>query len=355
MLHRTTARLAFTAFEDIDPTVHKDWLLKGVIAGGETSSWVGGPGQGKSALLTDIGVHLAAGRPWRGYRCPSPAAVVIHALERGDLLKRRLDAYRRKWGLDRLPIAVITEALDFMNLSSVAKLVSTVEAVENHYNMGVGLLIIDTYAKAIAAGGGDENAAKDQNRVLGHLRQVQAATGSHIALVGHTGKDESKGARGSNAHLGDVDVMVQFSGEKVKEAKVTKANDQPEGRLTVFELETYEFGLDEDGDPITTSIVASDTPDADVVTKRATVSARQRLALDALDAAVGNFGEDPPADLGLPGTVKAVSFQQWQEELLRRDVLSEDDPHLKSTYYKLRKDMAAKRLIGIRDMLAWRV
>ena len=90
---------------------------------------------------------------------------------------------------------------------------------------------IDTYAKGIAANGGDEDKARDQNRAAANLREVHARNSTCIALVGHTGKDEFRGARGSNAHLGDVDVMVQISGDTIKLAQVVKGNDQPERAL----------------------------------------------------------------------------------------------------------------------------
>ena len=57
-------------------------------------------------------------------------------------------------------------------------------------------------------------------------------------MVGHTGKDESKGSRGSNAILGDVDVMVTLSGDHIRTATVTKANDAPEGPLFLKPLNT---------------------------------------------------------------------------------------------------------------------
>jgi AAA domain len=44
----------------------KPWLIKGVIARDETSSWIAPPGKGKSALLTDIAVHEGGGLDWRG-------------------------------------------------------------------------------------------------------------------------------------------------------------------------------------------------------------------------------------------------------------------------------------------------
>jgi RecA-family ATPase len=125
----------------------------------------------------------------------------------------------------------------------------------------IGLVIVDTFAKLIAAAGGDENSAKDQGAVFGNVQRVKNVTGVHVALIGHTGKDESRGARGSNALLGDVDVMITISGEETKTVTITKANDAPEGPLFSFRSEVHEFGTDEDGDPITVNIVeAADAP-----------------------------------------------------------------------------------------------
>jgi len=119
-------------------------------------------------------------------------------------------------------------------------------------------VIIDTFAKLIATAGGDENSAKDQGLVFANVQRVKNATDTHVALIGHTGKDESRGARGSNAILGDVDVMVSVSGDDIRTATVTKANDAPEGTLFSFKSEVHEFGHDEDGDPITVNVVSDE-------------------------------------------------------------------------------------------------
>jgi hypothetical protein len=47
------------------------------------------------------------------------------------------------------------------------------------------------------------------------------------------------GARGSNAILGDVDVMVEISGDIIRTATVTKANDMPEGPLFSFKSDIH--------------------------------------------------------------------------------------------------------------------
>src|SRR6267142_5984168 len=62
--------------------------------------------------------------------------------------------------------------------------------------------------------------------------------------------------RGSNAILGDVDLMITITGDDIKTATVIKANDYPEGPLFSFKSEVHEFGLDEDGDVISVNIVA---------------------------------------------------------------------------------------------------
>jgi hypothetical protein len=70
--------LPLTFFDDLSENpAAKPWLVKNVIARGETSSWIAPPGKGKSALLADLAVHNAAGKNWRGYRTKRRTGVVI--------------------------------------------------------------------------------------------------------------------------------------------------------------------------------------------------------------------------------------------------------------------------------------
>jgi AAA domain len=252
--------LKLTYFDSCSAVALTRWILKGIIARNETSAWIAPPGAGKSALLTEISVHCAGKLDWRGHRAKEACGVVIFALERADLFKRRLVAYQQRDGLQGLPIAVADAVIDLLNPNCVDIIASTVREAERQFGCSVGLIGIDTYAKGIAANGGDEDKAKDQNRAAANLRSVHSRLENnvHIALVGHTGKDESRGARGSNAHLGDVDVMVQISGDTVKTAQVIKGNDQPERVVAEFKMEPYETGRDEDDEPVTTSIVSAE-------------------------------------------------------------------------------------------------
>jgi AAA domain len=244
-----TDSFPFSTFDEASAgPVAKPWLLKGLLARGETSAWIGAPGSLKSALLTDIAVCIAANRDWHEQRSKQATAVIYFALERADLVRRRLAAYRVRDGFKSLPVAVVSKLVNLMDAATVETVVATIDAVERHFGLPVGLLIFDTYAKAMSAGGGDEDKARDQNLMFANIQRMKERRAVHVALVGHTGKDANRGARGSNAILGDVDLMVAITGTDIRTATITKANDLPEGPIASFRAEMVELGLDEDGE-----------------------------------------------------------------------------------------------------------
>lgn len=272
----------------------KHWLIKGVIAEGETSAWIAPPGGMKSALMAQLSLAVADQRDWHGRKSTSMQGVVYFALERADLVRRRLAAHCRRYGietaeLDNIPIAVCDRMVDLTSPDSPQHVLATLNAAQDETGIPVTFAVFDTFAKLIAAGGGDEQQARDQGKVFANLQRVKNQMPNlHIALVGHTGKDESRGARGSNAILGDVDVMVQISGDAVKTATVIKANDMPEGPLFSFASETHEFGTDEDGDPITVNIVSDEEVTAPQrKAKEPRLSPNQQAMFSILHAAGG--------------------------------------------------------------------
>jgi AAA domain len=342
-------------FNDLIEAAPKAWLIKNVIARGECSSWIAPPGKGKSALLTDIFVHGAGGIDWRGYRVKAPFGGIYFALERVDLVKRRMTAHRLRDDLpSNLPIAIAPQVIDLMSRTSVGNIIDAIKRAEDRFGLGVGLVTFDTWARAIAAGGGDESGAKDQNTALANLRRVLDKVHVHIATIGHTGKDESRGERGSNAKIADVDLQVQLSGDTVRTATVKKANDQAEGPLTSFRLEAFDFGPDEDGDPFCTFIVSSEAVSEVAATNRS-LSDRQKRALEALTEAVITHGVELPTTDGMPAGIKAVTTDQWRAALYRLGVLDPIAKNPRARVIELRNRLAVMRVIGVRDERVWPV
>lgn len=256
---QTSKGYPFKTFDEmaIEATA-KRWLIKGIFARGESSAWIAPPGGMKSALMARASISVAAGLDWNGHRSKETAGVVYFAFERADLVRRRLQAHGARQDLTGLPIAIVNTPFDLTKADSFKRVVDTIRDVGRHFGCSTGLGIFDTFAKLISAGGGDENSAKDQGLVFASLQRIKNATDIHVAIVGHTGKDENKGMRGSNAALGDVDMMVTVSGELIRTATVTKANDAPEGPLFSFKSDIHEFGTDEDGDPVSVNVVSGE-------------------------------------------------------------------------------------------------
>lgn len=353
---KASSALALTYYDELSDAPPKFWIIKSVLARGETSNWFGPPGVGKSVLMTDLAFHVAAGMDWRGYRSKERCGVVYIALERGALVNRRLSAYRRVHGKADLPIAVASNVIDLKNKNCVKLIVDTVRAAEARFGCDVGLLVIDTISKGIAAGGGDEDKAKDVNIVLANLRRVEELTNVHIACVGHTGKDEGRGHRGSNANLGDVDLMVQISGDGgVKTATVIKINDGAEGPLTHYKIESALLGTDEDGDPITTAVISDDAAEATQEAKvKKGLSGAQRRAMELLTRCINDRGRPAPSSAGFPPYTRVVLLDEWHEACERGSLSSAKEKDDRDRIFRRAKDdLQTFKRIACLDGLVW--
>jgi hypothetical protein len=295
---------------------------------------------------------------------------VIFALERAALYRRRFDAYQQRDGYKSLPIAVVGKVIDLLNPKCVDIIVATVREAERHMGCAVGLIAFDSYSKGIAAGGGDEDKARDQNRVAANMRRIQEQFDVHIATVGHTGKDESRGERGSNARLGDIDVLIQITGDgSTKTAKVTEANDQLERVIAQFRLEPIELGVDANGNVITTSIIANtEITEPAVSAQKQKRKRRWSKALTTLRRALmvvlAEHGE-VTRPFGMEGPeLRAVDREDVRSEFYKIVVVNSDSKESereakKKAFSRSLKDAHDDELIGLREvngsMLIWLV
>jgi hypothetical protein len=329
--------------------IERDWIIKGIFARRETSAWIAPPGGMKSALLAQASVHAASALGWHGHRSCEACGVVYFALERSDLVKRRLKAHEARLSLPGLPIAVVGQIID---PRQPLRIQATIEEAARAMGVSVGLVIFDTFAKLIAAAGGDESSAKDQGIVFTHLQRIKDATNTHIALIGHTGKDESRGWRGSNASLGDVDLEATVSGDVVRTVTVTKRNDGAEGPLFSFTSEIHDFGLDRDGEPLTVNVVSHEDV-ATVPSGRragAKISPRNAKALAALQNVLA--GDQVTI---LPGNRRAAHRDHWQAECILLGLIdSAAKPHSARTMFaRFRADLFSANRIAIEDDWQW--
>lgn len=342
-----TLALESKTFDQCTVAAPKKWLVENVIALKEDSSWYGPPGAGKSGLLLDLALHVASGRDWRGnkfIRCENcnpeevnnreNRGVIYFALERADLTERRIAAYKQRDGLSGLPFKLITKQIHLVDPSCVQILRHTIAKFFEDTGAQPGLVIIDTWGKAIAPY--DRNSAATHDMAALHLKQVrESLPGSnrfHLATIGHSGKNIDSGEGGSNSRQAHIDLEVQVSAGN---AKITKGNDQAKGELTKFEFEevTVHPKSEDEGydDPPSwsTHIIATQAPVREartVASKPLTGKAAQ--ALDALKRVIAH-GQDG-----------AAHVDYWKEELTKVALIKADDKNPRTTFRRIQNSVS---------------
>jgi hypothetical protein len=146
-------------------------------------------------------------------------------------------------------------------------------------------------------------------------------------------------------------LAVQIGGDMTKTATVVKGNDQVDGALTAFSAEEICIGMDEDGEPLTAAIISASIPTVHAPTAKR--SAKQELALNALDRAVRDHGCVAPQGVAAPPWAKVAKVDHWREELLRCGVVRRDLKNPRSAFKKLKDALAEGRHIFERDGYVW--
>jgi hypothetical protein len=232
-------------------------IVKGVLHPGDIAVLYGASGVGKTFVAVDLSYHVALGVDWHGQRVRSvPVLLVILEGMRGA--RHRMVAYREKMGsagpmLARLTIHTPLDKTEAGKEGEAAIIVNA-RAFGNHAGRPVGLIVIDTLARAIA--GDDENSAQDITAFVGRASAIARETGACVLIIHHPGKDDARGMRGSSALFAACDAVIKITEQDEKRFVSTeKVKDGPLGDLFAYRLDQVTLGTDEDGDTITSCVV----------------------------------------------------------------------------------------------------
>ena len=306
------ARFQITWFDEVNQSVSKEWIVKGIIGASEFSLWVAKPGTAKSVLLVDIGCHIAADLDWHGRKVKS-GLVVFFAAERKALTERRVAAWSKRHGVTGIPFAVVGGKLDLTNgLIDAKALAVAVKQCEQKSGLPCHLVILDTVTRTFGAG--DQNSSKDMQRFIQSADALTSATGAHVAAIHHSGwvGDRGKGAVDLDGAV-DVSFGISVVGSgpaKAFKLECTGANDGEEGVVTAFMLESVDLGTDADGNVTTAPVVIrADTSKQD----GSNLKGNAGKALDCLRTVIEEDGESPPTgSTGFPEGVLAVRRDVWR-------------------------------------------
>lgn len=337
-------------FDDIGLDLHADYLIKGILPLGGLSVIYGPPGCGKSFVVTDMALSVARRIDWFGHRVSGGGAIYL-AAEGQQGFKKRLAAYRLAHlseGSTGIPFRLIPVQLGLLSGPDKSELIRLIEE-GTPAGEPIKLVVIDTLNRTLNEG--DENDPHDMGQFLANMTAIQAATGAHVCLVHHTGKNAAAGARGHSSLLGAVDTAIEVvQVGSVRTATVTKQKDGAPAVIS-FTLEVHDLGQDRDGDPVTSCTV---TPSAARPSQAARLSPTMRRARDLLTDAITTAGQAQPASPHIPSAVQAVKTELWREYCYKGGLTASDDADTKrKTFNRARQDLVAAGIVGTWDGWAW--
>lgn len=322
------------------------WIVRGVLPREGLAVVYGPSGSGKSFLVLDLLASVVDGREWFG-RKVRPVPVTYCALEGEAGLSQRMNAYQRKHGATAGEgMRFLMTAFDLLTGEDVEGLCAAIGSA----GAGGGVVVLDTLNRA--APGTDENSSQDMGRIIAACKHLQAKVGGLVVLVHHTGKDATKGMRGHSSLPAVLDVAVEVTrSEERRGWKLAKSKDGRDGDVEPFMLEQVELGYDDDGEPVTSCVVARGAPQDGP--KEPKLTTTEKLALSALRKMEQTHGEAPPE--GAPGWVHlAVSEEVWRGECYAAGISTGDDPSAKrKAFQRARQGLMDKRMVGCRDDLYW--
>jgi hypothetical protein len=307
-----------TSVADVFPTVDADAIegifesddfVEGLLIKGQMSVLYGPSNSGKTFFASDLAMHVALGRQWRGLDVTQQAVLYV-AAEGSWGIRNRVLAFRRHYEVPHLPLTVMTSSLNMYDSDEdMVKLIATIRAASERLG-GVGLVVIDTLARVM--GGGDENTASDMGLLVQHVDELCSELGLHVMLVHHSGKDVARGARGSSSLRAATATEIEVEPlEGMSVAHVTKQRDLEIAGEFGFGLVPVTLGVNARGKPVTSCIV--EAREAAVVKKkqRRPSGKVQRLILREMAEALASFPQAHKIHNG--PTVRAVREADWQK------------------------------------------
>ena len=307
-------RFEFLKASDYVKGKQLSWLVKRVIPRAEVGVVYGASKAGKSFFVMDLCMAIVLGHDWRGHKVKKGRVAYICA-EGASGFKLRLLAQAEYAGVDIADIdnfMVLGDGPNLLEKADISDLLKQLSKIPD-----LQLIVIDTMAQVTP--GANENSAEDMGRALAHCKVLHKKTDATVCLIGHSGKDATKGIRGWSGILGALDFEICVSREgDVRQAEVTKMKDGPgEGDIYGFALEVQNLGLDEDGDMVTTCIVRESDQ---VASKKGTRdSPREGRNITAVRRALAALTEPPTEELLVAAAVSQMTAPPDGKKDLRRD------------------------------------
>jgi hypothetical protein len=296
----------------VEPIIETADFVEGLLNRRSLAVVYGAPNAGKSFFVSDLAINVALGQPWQD-RNIIPGLVIYCALEGTFGINNRIAAFKERSGFDYngVPFVLLPGGLDLRTSSNDAVyLIELAQQLACEYEMDTALVVIDTVARAMA--GGNENASEDMGALIKNLELIAEETGACVLGIHHSGKDETRGARGWSGLRAAIDTEIEVRDAGVlKTATVLKQRDLPKGGQFFFTLEQVTLGQNQWGKDVTSCVVKMAQGMAPInEPKSKNLKGFAKRALEVLKDVIATSGK---AGFGCPQNALTVTEDDWRD------------------------------------------
>ncbi len=324
-------KLRYELFCNIRPRLKSNYLVKGLLDKEAMSVVFGDSNSGKTFFALDLCFQVALGQEWQNMKVRQGGVVYI-AAEGGMSFSRRIEAIRISRQLDpneKLPFALVPCPIDLASeMSDVQELVDLISKVTVDIGISVDLLVVDTLSRAMA--GGNENASEDMGAFIRNVDAIRERTKSHVMIIHHTGKDQSRGARGHSSLRAAADTEILI---KESRATIQKQRDMDIRDPIGFHLRPISVGADEDGHAVTSCVVEFvEVKKQNSIPKEGTNAAVALGILRAMFAA--------------HTTLQKIETSRWREKFLDQEYKGAIKQTRFTAFVRVKTDLIARGLVA---------
>jgi hypothetical protein len=309
------ATYQFAWLRDLKPNLTCNDLIKEILPAGGIGEVHADSGGGKSAIVVDMMLHLAAGLEYRSRRVVQTPVIYV-ALEGHGGIENRIIAAAAEIGIDAatVPFALIKASDNFRDPSVAAKLGATVALLGKPC-----VVVIDTYTAALGAGGNDCR-PEDVTVFLENIKTTLITRKHTVLLLHHFGKDASRGGRGWSGLVAALDFEWEVDrSDDLRTLRVSKMRDGSDYQPALcYSLRGRQIGVDQHLAPVTAVVVehlADEEPG-----KRKRYSPKARAVLNALWEMI----KTPSRSFPLPdgNGLRCILLSDLEAECIKPGVIS---------------------------------
>jgi hypothetical protein len=346
----------------------QSYLIKGILPENAGLTVIyGPPGGGKSFCALDMALSIGTGKDYHGHKVKQKPVLYVAAEGQSGMIIRS-KAWRKYYNIDSFQMKNFTLLHRPCTIDEPQELGTLLDAI-SLLPQAPGVIVIDTVARSMS---GDENSTRDMSALIRACDALREETGACIILIHHTGKDETKGARGALALTGATDCMFKVYKVPGGDADIIGLfNDRmKDGELAppmLFNTDVVFSGVYDSEGEERTSLILTHNPTLKLAKGQKQndggLKGQSKIIMDILKDTLRQYGETPSPEVAdaiekdgcLTPMVLVVHEDLWREESYKKGIAEagSQESTKRKAFWGARKKLLSEGYIGCANSFYW--